>query len=71
MIEVTEENKGQYALEDVIMPLIGHKVKMPSNPEMKQLYETIMAEDQMTMDKFMSHAQNVLTSASGSYRKII
>lgn len=30
-----------------------------------------MAEDKMTMEKFMSHAQNVLTSASGSYRKII
>ena len=71
MIQVTEENKDKYSIEDVILPIIGHKVQMPSNPEMKQIYEQIMAEDKMTMEKFISHAQNVLTSASGSYRKVI
>ena len=71
MIEVTKENIHQYNLDDVILPILGHKVKMPSNSEIKSIFEKIMAEDNMDMDKFRSHAQNVLTSATGSYRKII
>ena len=50
MIEVTEANIDKYTIEDVIFPIIGHKVKMPSNPDMKALMERIMAEDKMSMD---------------------
>jgi hypothetical protein len=42
MIEVTEENIGNYTIEDVIMPIIGHKVKLPSHPEMRKIIEDIM-----------------------------
>jgi len=71
MKEVTEENIGQYSIEDVIFPIIGHKVQMPSNPELCKIVEDIMLEDNMTMAKFQSQASNVATSATGSYRKII
>ena len=31
LIEVTKENIGKYTLEDVVMPLIGYKSKLPPN----------------------------------------
>ena len=37
MIEVTEENIGFYTIDDVIFPIIGSKVKMPVNEEMRKL----------------------------------
>jgi tRNA(Glu) U13 pseudouridine synthase TruD len=71
MIEVTEANIDLYTAEDVILPIIGHKVKMPSNPEMRQIIETIMKEDNMSMDEFNKHASLVTTCAAGSYRKML
>lgn len=71
MIEVTEGNIGNFTINDVIMPIIGHKVKLPKNEHLRQIYEKIMKEDDMSMAKFESHSQMVATSATGSYRKII
>jgi tRNA(Glu) U13 pseudouridine synthase TruD len=71
MIEVTEENIANYSIEDVILPIIGHKVKMPTNPVMKKIIEDIMKEDDMSMVQFNSHAGLVSTCAAGSYRKMI
>lgn len=36
----------------MIFPVIGHKVAMPSNPEMKKIIEDLMALDGMTMAMF-------------------
>ena len=55
----------------MILPIIGHKVKMPVNPEMKAIVEAIMHKDGMSMAQFNSHAQMVAISATGSYRKIM
>ena len=44
---------------------------MPQNPEMKKLIEDIMLEDNVTMAMFENHAQLSVTSATGSYRKIV
>ena len=52
MVEVTEANIGEYTLDDVIFPIIGYLVKMPSNPEMWKIVDDIMAEDSITMDMF-------------------
>lgn len=52
MIEVDESNIDKYTLEDVIFPILGHKVKMPSNPDMRQIIEDLMKKDNMTMDQF-------------------
>ena len=56
MVKVTEDNINLYTFEDVIFPILGHKVEMPSNPFMKKIVEDIMAEDDITMEKFSSHA---------------
>lgn len=52
MDSVTEANIGDYTLDDVIFPIIGYLVKMPSNPEMRKIVDDIMAEDSITMDMF-------------------
>jgi tRNA(Glu) U13 pseudouridine synthase TruD len=71
MLTVTEETLSNYTLDDVIFPVIGHKVKMPENAEMKKLIQEIMAKDKVTMEMFENHASIGITSATGSYRKII
>ena len=71
MIEVDEANIGNYTLEDVIFPILGHKVKMPSNPDMRKILEDLMKKDNMTMEQFQSHAGLAIVSATGSYRKIV
>lgn len=71
MIEITEANISQYTFDDVIFPIVGYKVKMPAHPGMRKIVEDIMAEDNMSIDKFTSQAQMVSISATGSYRKII
>lgn len=70
-IEITEENKDSYTIEDVIFPIIGHQVKLPKNKEMALVIEDILKEDGITMATFASHEKMVTTSASGSYRKIV
>lgn len=71
MIEVTAENIGNYTIEDVVLPIVGHKVKMPTHPEISKIISDIMAEDGMSMQQFNNHATLVSTCAAGSYRKII
>ena len=66
LIEVTEENKANYTLEDVVMPLIGHEVELPKNEKLREIFETLLKEDDMSMDEFRSHAGNAVTSAKGS-----
>jgi len=52
MMEITAENIQNYTLDDVIFPIIGHKVKMPSNPDMCAIIEEFMAKDDISMAKF-------------------
>ena len=33
VVDVTEENIGEFGIEDVVMPMIGNSVKMPKNAE--------------------------------------
>jgi chromosome segregation and condensation protein ScpB len=43
--EVNEESRERYSLEDVILPIIGHKVDMSRNKEMREIMERVMKED--------------------------
>ena len=52
LLEVTKSNIDQYTLDDVVFPIIGYSVRMPSNPEMRKIVDDIMAEDSITMGMF-------------------
>ena len=71
MIEVTSANINDFTILDVVFPIIGHSVSLPSNQEMNKIIKDIMSEDNISMAMFASQAQSGATSATGSYRKII
>lgn len=71
LIEVTQENKAKYTINDVVMPICGYKTRMPNNQELKDIILGIMAEDNITMETYEKHVQLDSTSAWGSYRKIV
>lgn len=71
MIEIGEDDLDKYTLDDVIFPMIGFKVKMPSNPILRQIMEDVMKEDNMSIAMFSTHENVSVVSASGSYRKIV
>jgi hypothetical protein len=48
LIEVTPENIHRYTINDVLMPIVGYKTRMPKNEELRQLILGIMAEDKIT-----------------------
>jgi tRNA(Glu) U13 pseudouridine synthase TruD len=71
LIEVTPENIHRYTINDVLMPIVGYKTRMPKNEELRQLILGIMAEDKITEETFEKHTLLDSTSAWGSYRKIV
>jgi tRNA pseudouridine13 synthase len=71
MVLVTEQNISKYTMEDVVLPIVGHKIRMPENEEMNKIILDIMAKDNITMDHFHNSANLGATCAAGSYRKII
>ena len=71
LIEVTPENIHRYTINDVLMPIVGYRTRMPKNEELKQLILSIMAEDKITEETFEKHTLLDSTSAWGSYRKIV
>ena len=52
LVEVTEENISKYTLKDVILPLVGFKVRFPKNEEMCVIMFDIMQKDGITIQKF-------------------
>lgn len=34
MIDVTEENIGEFTISDIVMPMIGASIRMPKNAEL-------------------------------------
>ena len=49
LVEVTEENISKYTLKDVILPLVGFKVRFPKNEEMCVIMFDIMQKDGITI----------------------
>ena len=53
------------------MPLIGHEVQLPKNEKLREIFEQLLKQDNMSMDEFRSHAGFAITSAKGGYRKVL
>ena len=70
-VKITEENKDQYSIEDVVMPIIGYEVPLPENESLREIYQEIMNKDNISLDNFKSHSQSGITSAKGSYRRML
>ena len=51
--------------------MVGPSIKMPSNPEVKQIILDILEKDGMSMSNFQQLASHDSLSASGAYRKIL
>lgn len=71
LVVVTEENIHKYTLNDVVLPIVGYKTRMPEHAELKQIILDIMAEDKITPEVFERHIQLDSSSAWGSYRKVV
>jgi len=71
VVEVTEANIGEFTIEDVVMPIIGHDINMPKNEDLFKIMTDIMLADGINFSQFAQLAANDCVSASGSYRKII
>jgi tRNA pseudouridine13 synthase len=71
VIEVTEDNLSEYSIYDVVMPMVGPSVRMPSNPDVKKIILDILEQDGMSLSNFALLSTLDSVSASGSYRKIL
>eukprot|EP01125_Pyxidicula_operculata_P000965 TRINITY_DN1084_c2_g1_i1.p1 TRINITY_DN1084_c2_g1~~TRINITY_DN1084_c2_g1_i1.p1 ORF type:complete len:710 (-),score=167.90 TRINITY_DN1084_c2_g1_i1:139-2007(-) len=65
---VTEENRSNYTIHDVYLPLPGYSVKYPTN-EVGKYYEEIMKEDNLSPHD-MKRSQRVF-SLPGGYRQLL
>ena len=52
LVEVTEGNIHKYTLKDVVLPLIGYKIKLPKNEHLNQIMFDIMNKDNISLNKF-------------------
>ena len=71
VIDVTEDNINSYTIEDVVMPMIGHDIRMPKNEELGQIYTEILLKDGVSASDFAALSKQDSLSASGAYRKIV
>ncbi|XP_072025722.1 pseudouridylate synthase 7 homolog isoform X2 [Amphiura filiformis] len=65
---ITEENKSEYSIYDVVLPLPGFGIKYPTN-EVGEWYKSMMAEHGIDSDKLKHHVKDY--SLLGDYRKIL
>jgi len=71
ILTITEENLDQYTLNDVVMPIPGHKVSYPGNKELKKIYLDLMEADGLE-NGFESLKHSIeLYSLPGDYRYVI
>ena len=42
VIVVTEANLADYAIEDVVMPMVGHSIRMPPNADLAAIYADLL-----------------------------
>ncbi|CAB9513576.1 Multisubstrate pseudouridine synthase 7 [Seminavis robusta] len=69
---VTQEDvdANKYTMEDLILPLLGTKSVKPTN-ESSKLFDSILAENGLTMEMFHKIQDRDLASCPGDYRKLI
>lgn len=68
IIVAEENNLEQYSIFDVVLPLIGSRVRLPSN-DVGAEFERLLREDNLTLESFK--AREKLFISYGSYRKIM
>lgn len=66
---VTEENIGEYTLDDVVMPMVGKSVRLPENEDLKKIYGEYMDKDGITLKMFEAKSMES-GCAHGAYRHI-
>ena len=42
VIDVTEANIGDYTIDDVVMPMVGHQVRIPTNADLAKIYADLL-----------------------------
>ena len=52
VVDVIEANIGDFSIEDVVMPMVGHDVNLPKNEELRKIMIDAMLADGITMDNF-------------------
>lgn len=68
IIIATEENLHKYTIFDVVLPIVGSRVKLPKNDVTDEL-ERLLKEDDLTLESF--RARERIFVSYGSYRKIM
>ncbi len=58
---MNEDNKARFSVYDVVLPLPGHDVILPSN-DTRVWYEELLQEDGLTMNSFHHHIKYVSLS---------
>ena len=66
---ITTENKDQYDLTDVVLPLVGSKIEYPENAT-GELFVSLLAEIGLTKEDFCKIKDREI-SLGGDYRKLI
>lgn len=68
IVIVTEEDKHNYSIFDVVLPMIGSRVRCPQNAIGKEL-DNILAKDGLSMDSFKQREKTFVSY--GSYRHVM
>jgi len=56
VIDVTEENIGEFTIKDVVMPMVGNSVRLPKNAELASIITKLLEKDGLTMTNFAQMA---------------
>jgi tRNA pseudouridine13 synthase len=68
IVEVTDENKDQFSIDDVVLPLPGFEVQCPRNP-IGDFMKELLAQDDLTFASFDHKRKDV--RSKGGYRHVI
>ena len=42
VVDVTEENIGEFSIGDVVMPLVGNSIRLPKNAELAAIINELL-----------------------------
>lgn len=68
IVLATEENCKDFTIFDVVLPIVGSRVRLPTN-SVGQEIERLLKEDGLSLESFKTHEK--LFISYGSYRKIL
>lgn len=57
VVDITEANIHEFTINDVVMPMVGHDVRLPSNKELEAIIVDIMTADGIKMEHFTNQSQ--------------